>query len=115
MVQAQIELTWSATGALPLPLGTPLYATGSQFRGISEASGSNSAQNSPTDYPLVPLRRLDDDQTRFLLPNPGKHLVEDLLHLRPSNQCLAGHALATVSINRIPKISKIIHSAQPET
>jgi hypothetical protein len=68
-IEAWRPVLTSATS--PLPLGTPLSVTGSQFRGIFEASGGNSTQNSPTNYPLVQLRRLDSEQTRFLLPDPG--------------------------------------------
>jgi hypothetical protein len=40
--------------------------TGSKFRGISEGSGGTT-QDSPADYPVVQLRRLDNEQTLFLL------------------------------------------------
>ena len=36
------------------------------FKGISEASGGNGAQNSSSNYPLVQLRSLANEQTIFL-------------------------------------------------
>jgi hypothetical protein len=97
----------------PLPLGTPLSATGSQFRGISEASGSNSAQNSPTDYPLVQLHRLDNDQTRFLLPDPSGTWSNTSFTSVPVTDFPAGHALVTVFTNGIPSISNRRSSGLP--
>ena len=50
-----------------LPNGGALTASGSRFKGISEASGGNSgAQNSSSNYPLVQLRSLANEQTLFL-------------------------------------------------
>src|SRR5205814_9735447 len=50
-----------------LPSGSELTASGSQFKGISEASGGNGAQNSSSNYPLVQLLSLANEQTLFLL------------------------------------------------
>ena len=52
-----------------------LVAGGSGFRGISEASGGNGAQNSSSNYPLVQLRNVANEQTRFLLSDPQHQLV----------------------------------------
>jgi hypothetical protein len=98
----------------PLALGASLSATGSQFRAISEASGSNSAQNSPIDYPLVQLRRLDNDQTRFLLPDPSGTWSDTSFTSAAIIDFPAGHALVTVFTNGIPSISKIIRVVEPE-
>src|SRR6185369_3066804 len=55
------------TTVLPsiLTNGSPLTASGSRFKGISEASG-NGAQNSSSNYPLVQLLSLANEQTLFL-------------------------------------------------
>jgi hypothetical protein len=98
----------------PLALGASLSATGSQFRGISEASGSNSAQNSPIDYPLVQLHRLDNDQTRFLLQDPSGTWSDTSFTSVPITDFPAVHALVTVFTNDIPSLSKIIRVAEPE-
>ena len=46
--------------------GNELTASGSRFKGISEASGGNGAQNSSSNYPLVQLLSLANEQTLFL-------------------------------------------------
>jgi N-acetylneuraminic acid mutarotase len=112
-IEAWRPVLTSATS--PLPLGTPLAATGSQFRGISEASGSNSAQNSPTDYPLVQLRRLNSEQTHFLLADPGSTWSDSSFTSVPVTDFPTGHALVTVFTNGIPSISKIIRITGPDT
>lgn len=48
-----------------LPLADALVTLGSQFKGIGEASGGTT-QSSPTNYPLVQIRSLTNEQTRFL-------------------------------------------------
>jgi hypothetical protein len=98
----------------PLALGASLSATGSQFRGISESSGSNSAQNSLIDYSLVQLHRLDNDQTRFLLPDPSGTWSDTSFTSVPITDFPAGHALVTVFTNGIPSISMISRVAEPE-
>ena len=49
-----------------LPSGSALTASGSRFKGISEASGGNGSQNSSSNYPLVQLLSLANEQTLFL-------------------------------------------------
>src|SRR6185295_4718010 len=49
-----------------VPSGTALTASGSRFKGISEASGGNGFQNSSSNYPLVQLLSLTNEQTLFL-------------------------------------------------
>ena len=49
-----------------LPDGSALTASGSRFKGISEASGGNGFQNSSSNYPLVQLLSLTNEQTLFL-------------------------------------------------
>ena len=46
--------------------GSALTASGSRFKGVSEASGGNGAQNSSSNYPLVQLLSLANEQTLFL-------------------------------------------------
>jgi hypothetical protein len=55
------------TTVLPsiLESGSPLIASGSGFKGISEASGGNGVQNSSSNYPLVQLLSLANEQTVF--------------------------------------------------
>ena len=98
-----------ATVTSPLNLGGSLVITGSQFRGISEGSGGNS-QDSPADYPLVQLRRLDNEQTVFLLiTNWSKNSFTSL----PVWNFPAGYALATVFVNGIPSTSSVVNVSVP--
>lgn len=55
-----------ATLTSPLNPGSSLALTGSQFRGLSEASGGNGSQDSPSDCPVVQLLGLGSEQTLFL-------------------------------------------------
>jgi hypothetical protein len=79
--------------------------TGSQFRGISEASTGSSALTSPTDYPLVQLRSVEGALTSVPLVTNWT-----------SNACTSaavsglpsGYALATVFVNGIPGASSVL-------
>ena len=68
-----------ATFTSPLTNGGCLTLTGSRFRGVSGGSGGNGCQDSSADYPVVQLRRLDNEQTVFLLCH---ELADQLVHLR---------------------------------
>jgi hypothetical protein len=92
----------------PLRLGSPLVASGSGFRGygFTEASGGNT-QSSATNYPLVQLRRVDNEQMLWLQPAPGTfsstaYTSKEVSNIHP------GHALVTVFVNAIPSVSRII-------
>src|SRR6267142_6852101 len=61
---------WQPLLTMVTPLivqGSELTASGSRFQGISEASGGNGVQNSSSNYPLVQLFSLANEQT-LLLP-----------------------------------------------
>ncbi len=93
----------------PLNLGTSLVVTGSQFRGVSEGSSGNS-QDSSADYPLVQLRRLDNEQTVFLLTtNWSTNSFTSL----PVWNFPAGYALATVFVNGIQSTSSVVNISVP--
>ncbi|MBN1889931.1 MAG: tandem-95 repeat protein [Thermoflexales bacterium] len=93
----------------PLALGNRLSARGSGWRGYNyaEASGGGTA-NSATNYPLVQLRRLDNEQVKWLLPDPARPFSATEFTSRPIADLTFGHALATVFVNGIPSVSKII-------
>jgi hypothetical protein len=91
----------------PLRLGSPLVASGSGFRGygLTEASGGH-WQSSATNYPLVQLRRVDNEQMLWLQPAPGTfsstaYTSTEVSDIHP------GHALVTVFVNGIPSVSRI--------
>jgi hypothetical protein len=93
----------------PLYLGGSLVVTGSKFRGIAEGSSGNS-QDSSADYPLVQLRRLDNEQTIFLLStNWSTNSFTSL----PVWNFPAGYALATVFVNGIQSTSSVVNISVP--
>jgi hypothetical protein len=95
------------TATTPLELGSPLVASGSGFRGLSEAAGGHSEQ-SATNYPLVRLRRLDSEQVRWLLPDPAAPFSDTYYTSMPVRGISPGPALVTVFVNGIPSVSRII-------
>ena len=98
-----------ATVTSPLNLGSNLVITGSQFRGIAEGSSGNS-QDSSTDYPLVQLRRLDNEQTVFLLTtNWSTNSFTSL----PVWNFPPGYALATMFVNGIQSTSSVVNISVP--
>jgi hypothetical protein len=86
----------------PVGIGSSLALTGSGFRGISEASGGNSSQDSAADYPLVQLRSLATGQTLFLRP---LNWTATTFASAPITGFPVGYALATVFVNGIPSAS----------
>jgi hypothetical protein len=91
----------------PAAVGSALGLEGSLFLGLSEASGGGT-QQSATNYPLVQLRRLDNEQTRFLLPDPTEPWAGDSFTSLPLSAFPPGPALVTVFTNGIPSIAKSI-------
>jgi hypothetical protein len=91
--------------ASPFVLGTSLALSGSGFRGISEASGGNGSQDSASDYPLLQLHSLANEQTSFLLATNWS--TNSTLSV-PVNNFPPGWTLATVFANGIPSQSAIV-------
>lgn len=96
--------------ASPLTLTGTLVVTGAQFRGISEASGGNSSQDSPADYPLVQLHSLVNEQTLFL---PSTNWTANSFAVELSTNVPPGYALVTVFVNGIPSQSSIVSVLRP--
>ena len=78
-----------------------LTLQGWRFRGMSGASGGNT-MDSPTDYPLVQFRRLDNDRVYWLLPNPPFSFSDTSFVSAPLGGFPTGHYLVTVLVNGIP-------------
>jgi hypothetical protein len=88
----------------PLADGGNLTLTGSKFRGIAGAS-SGHGQDSATDYPLVQLRSLENEQTAFLLPaswSTNSFTSVPVTNFPPS------HVMVTVFVNGVPSASSIV-------
>jgi hypothetical protein len=89
----------------PLSTNGCLRLTGSGFRGMSESSGGNGSQDSPADYPAVQLRRLDNEQTLFLLCTNWQ---TNSFTSAPVSGLPSGWAMATMFVNGIPSTSSLL-------
>ena len=95
----------------PLTLGNALSLTGSGFRGyqFSEASGGWT-NNSATNYPLVQIRRLDNEQWLWVPPSAFNNTSFTSL---PVTNLPGGSALVTVFVNGIPSTSQPMNLNYP--
>src|SRR5439155_21287094 len=98
--------------------GSGLRASGSRFKGISEASGGNGAQNSSSNYPLVQLLSLANEQTLFLSVDAMTGWSDSSFTSTPitlmttsSSGFPIGYALVTVFTNDIPSQSQFVLAA----
>ncbi|MGB3905833.1 MAG: hypothetical protein WBB22_13025 [Anaerolineae bacterium] len=84
---------------------------GSGFRGYqgTEAS-SGGTNNSATNYPLVRLRRVDNEQVRWLLPDPTTPFSDTLFISTGVRDFPAGQTLVTVFVNGIPSASRMVNT-----
>ncbi|MEO5715846.1 MAG: kelch repeat-containing protein, partial [Luteolibacter sp.] len=89
-----------------------LVLTGAGFLGISSASGGNGSQDSPTNYPVLQLRRLDNDQCAYLPYDPSVNVSATSLRTLPV-AAFPGYALATVFTNGIPSASAMVSYSLP--
>ena len=100
--------------------GSELTASGSRFKGISEASGGNDSQNSSSNYPIVQLLSLANEQTLFLpldmtagWSNTSFTSTPITLMTTNSSGFPIGYALVTVFTNGIPSQSKFVLASPP--
>jgi hypothetical protein len=103
-----------------LQSGSSLTASGSRFKGVSEASGGNDFRNSSSNYPLVQLLSLANEQTLFLLADPTAGWSDTSFTSAPitlmttsSSGFPVGYALVTVFTNGIPSQSQFVLGATP--
>jgi hypothetical protein len=85
---------------------TSISITGTGFRGygLSEAS-SGGTSSSASNYPIVQLRRLDNEQISWLSPTAFSNTAYKSL---PVTGVQKGPVLLTVFVNGIPSLSKAI-------
>jgi len=95
--------------------GSELTASGSRFKGISEASGGNGPQNSSSNYPILQLLSLANEQTLTLPVDAMTGWSETSFTSTPitlmttsSSGFPIGYALVTVFTNGIPSQSKFV-------
>ncbi len=98
--------------------GSALMASGSRFKGISEASGGNTSFNSSSNYPLVQLLSLSNEQTLFLPLDmmsgwSDTSFISTPITLMTTNSSgfPRGYALVTVFTNGIPSQSQLVSTA----
>lgn len=88
-----------------------MMLTGSGFRGNSEGS-SGSTTNSPTNYPLLLLQRIDNDQMLFVGASAP---WSDTSFTSATLSGLAlGYYRVSILTNGIPSIQSLISVAPPE-
>src|SRR6266581_6329977 len=112
---------WQPLLTMVTPLivqGTELTASGSRFQGISEASGGNGVQNSSSNYPLVQLLNLANEQTLLLPVDAMTGWSDSSFTSTPitvmttsSSGFPIGYALVTVFTNGIPSQSQFVLAA----
>jgi formylglycine-generating enzyme required for sulfatase activity len=85
--------------------GGPLSVTGAQLKGHSESSGGGS-QSSATNFPLLQLRRIDNEQTVYLPTDPSSGFSEASLATGAGWSMHPGPAIATVVTSAIPSLSR---------
>jgi hypothetical protein len=81
--------------------------TGSLFQGISQASGGNT-QDSSSNYPVVQLRAIGNEQVSFLFSDPFRDWSGTAFSSLPPRGFVAGPALVTVFTNGIPSDAKYL-------
>lgn len=90
------------TASDPLVTGTPLTLAGSALQGLGEGTSGLGYMHSATNYPLVQLRRLDNDRVEWLPVDPGTGWSNTAFRSRPVTGAVPGLAIATVFTNGIP-------------
>jgi hypothetical protein len=81
--------------------------TGSLFQGISQASGGNT-QDSSSNYPVVQLRAIGNEQVSFLFADPLRGWSGTTFSSLPPRGFVAGPAFVTVFTNGIPSEAKYL-------
>lgn len=79
---------------------------GVQFQGVSEAGGDGGA-SSASNYPLVQLLSLSNEQVLFITPT---NWTNNTFNVNPAGNFAPGLALLTVSTNGIPSRARIVTS-----
>jgi N-acetylneuraminic acid mutarotase len=87
---------------------TKLALTGSVFNGVSEASGGNGSQNSASNYPIVMLQRMDNEQQVWLGSDSGTPFTSTSMTTGPVSGVTPGPARLTMFVNGIPSASAYV-------
>lgn len=96
---------WSPVlNSISTPLTSPagLTASGSQFRGISEASGGNGAGSSPTNYPLFQIRSAEGGRVDWMLADAATGWSSTSFTTQSLSDLPSGYSIVTAFTNGIP-------------
>jgi hypothetical protein len=104
---AEVRRPLISTSPSSLGAGGPLTLTGSRFRGDSEGSFS-SFQSSATNYPLLELRKIDNEQSFFIRSDPNTNWSDSAFTSVAINNLPAGQYRLTIFTNAIPSQSQIV-------
>jgi len=102
---------WRPDAALvtdPVVRGSALSVNGSSFEGIGEGSTGAGYMHSATNYPLVQLRRLDNELVKWLPVDPVNGWSNVSFRSTPVTGIPSGPALVTVFTNGIPSTSRTV-------
>jgi N-acetylneuraminic acid mutarotase len=88
-----------------LPLGAPFTLTGSGWRGFNySGAGGGAATTAATNYPLVQIRRIDNEEILWL---PAAAFGATAFTSQPLAGIQRGPVLVTVFVNGIPSASRV--------
>jgi hypothetical protein len=93
-----------------------LAVTGTGFRGDSEGGSGASYNSSATNYPLLQLMRIENEQTFFVLSNPATNWSDTTFSsetLGAVTPLPSGYYRVTIFTNAIPSVQKIIKIGTP--
>jgi hypothetical protein len=92
----------SAPVVAPLGSGMPVQGTGFQGQGLSESSGGNGNQNSSTNYPLLSVRMIANEQTSYVFSRESIPWSSTSFDSVPPTGFTKGFAYVTLIANGIP-------------
>ena len=90
----------------PLEIGSFVFIVGTGFQGLGEGSSGLGYMHSATNYPLLQLRRLDNDQVRWLPTEPTLVWNDTEFTSTRLYGFASGPVIATVFANGIPSVSR---------
>ena len=103
------------TFVTPVQIGQQIGVEGSFFLGISESSGSNTNQQSATNYPVLQLRSVDSGQTAFVPADPFSGWTDSTFTSQPLAGFPPGPAMLTIVTNGVPERRAAGHGGHGES
>jgi hypothetical protein len=86
---------------------TALSLTGTNFTGVSEASGG-ATNNSPSNIPVVQLQSLVNEEVINVPLDPSQGFSSTSFTSLPPTDLVPGYALLTMFVNGTPSLSQIV-------